>query len=117
MKNANIGSFTTVKLQAISLRLIAIIALVAVIGMAVVSCGGGKIPNGKYVRGTSETYWEFSGNKATYHAHANFIEKGTYTIDKDGLFVFTKEDGSIEKKLFGLEGKELLLGSTTFTKQ
>ena len=112
------GSFTTVKLQAISIRLIAIIALIAVIGMAAVSCGGGgKIPNGKYVRGTSETYWEFSGNKATYHAHANFIEKGTYTIDKDGLFNFIKEDGKIEKKLFSLEGKELLLGSTTFTKQ
>ena len=101
-------------------RMIGIIALVAVIGFGMFSCGGGgsgKIPNGKYVKGTSETYWEFSGNKATYHAHADFIEKGTYTIDKDDLFNFIKEDGTIEKKLFGIEGKELLLGSTIFTKQ
>ena len=77
-------------------KIIGIIALVTIIGFVMVSCGGGKIPNGKYLKG--ESYWEFSGNKATYYAHANFIQKGTYTIDKDGLFNFVKEDGSIEKK-------------------
>ena len=38
--NKNMGSFTTVKLQAINLWLIAIIALVAVIGFGLLACDG-----------------------------------------------------------------------------
>ena len=91
--------------------------LALVLTLSLVVCGGGDIPNGKYVKNGSEKYWEFSGDKATRYFSNNLIEKGTYKIDKDGLFLFTKENGTIEKFLFGLEGNILLLGSTEYTKQ
>jgi hypothetical protein len=98
-------------------KIFGIIALVAVIGFTMVACGGGgKIPNGKYVASGGK-YYEFSGKNVTVWFHENYQTKGTYTIDKDGLFVYTEEDGTVQKLLFALDKKELLLGSTTYTKQ
>ena len=117
MKNVtNVGGFATAKLQANSRRLLAI-ALLAVIGFTVIACGGGgKIPNGKYVAGDGK-YVEISGKNVTRYYHENYQTKGTYVIDKDGLFIYTEDDGSVEKLLFGIKGKTLVLGSTEYTKQ
>jgi len=100
-----------------TIKILGIIAIVAVIVFTMSSCGGGNIPNGKYVKGTSETYWEFSGKNVTYHAHANYIVKGTFLIDNDRLFNFIQEDGDIDKYLFAIEDKSLLLESTTYIKE
>ena len=109
MKNTN-------KVLEAMLRM-AIIAIVAIIGFTVIACGGGgKIPNGKYVAGNGR-YVEISGKNVTMYYHESYQTKGTYAIDKDGLFIYTEDDGSVEKLLFGIQGKTLVLGSTEYTKQ
>jgi len=97
-------------------QLVASFALALALTISLVACGE-DIPSGRYVKSGSDVYWEFSGDNATYYAHRDYMEKGTYKIDKDGLFLFTKEDGTIKKLLFAQEGKQLLLGSTQYTKQ
>jgi len=93
------------------------IALALTISLvALVACSG-DIPDGKYFKNGSEQYWEFSGSNATRYYSVNIQEKGTYKIDKDGLFLFTKENGTMDKLLFGLEGSSLLLGNTIYKKQ
>ncbi|MDR2593183.1 MAG: hypothetical protein LBC87_00225 [Fibromonadaceae bacterium] len=97
-------------------QLAASFALALALTFSLVACGG-DIPDGKYFKNGGEQYWEFSGSKATRYISKELIQKGTYKIDKDGLFLFIKEDGKIDKLLFAQEGKELLLGSTQYTKQ
>jgi len=81
-------------------------------------CSGGDIPDGRYVKIGSEKYWEFSGDKATYYFNKDYpAQKGTYKIDTNGLFIFTLENGTIDKKMFGIEGNKLLLGNTQYTRQ
>jgi hypothetical protein len=84
-----------------------------------VACGGGKIPNGKYVdqRGN---YFVFSGNKVSKHLSSDkLMYEGTYVIDKDGLFVATDKEGKqAQKSLFDISGKTLQLGmSDVYEKQ
>jgi len=98
-------------------QLVASFVLVLALTISLVACGG-DIPDGKYVKSRSEKYWEFSGNKATYHLGKDHPDKkGTYEIDKDGLFIFKVEGEKPDKLLFGIEGKQLLLGSSEYTKQ
>jgi len=93
------------------------LALTLTLTISLVACGS-DIPDGKYVKKGSHAYWEFSGDKATYYLNDGHpAQKGTYKIDLDGMFIFTKEDGTIDKKWFGLEGKSLLLGDAKYTKQ
>jgi len=97
-------------------QLAASFVLALALTLSLVACSE-DIPNGKYFKSGSEQYWEFSGNKVTRYINKDFIQKGTYEIDKDGLFLFTKENGTIDKLLFAQEGNRLLLGSTEYKKQ
>jgi len=100
------------------LAITASLVLAMVLTLSLVACGDGDIPNGKYVKRGSEQYWEFYGNKATYYIKESSIYyKGTYKIDKDGLFLFITEDGKINKLMFAQKGKQLLLGRTQYIKQ
>jgi len=93
-----------------------VIALTIALTISLVACGG-DIPDGKYVRKGSNKYWEFYGNKAMCYYNNDHVKKGTYEIDEDGLFVFKVEGEKPEKFLFAIEGKELLLGTTQYTRQ
>jgi len=98
--------------------LTASLVLAITLTFSLVACSGGDIPDGRYVKNRDGKYWEFSGDKATeYSREGTVYRKGTYKIDKEGLFLLTREDGSIDKLLFAQEGNKLLLGTTEYTKQ
>jgi len=80
--NKNMGSFTTVKLQAISLRLIVFIALVAIIGMAAVSCGGGGGGSGGNLNGIYADEY----NMATYTFADGKISMKSMGITLNGTY-------------------------------
>jgi len=90
--------------------------LAVALTLSLAACGE-DIPNGRYVKSGNDAYWEFSGNKAIYYDHKSYMSKGTYEIGKDGLFLFNKEDGTIDKLLFCIDGKQLLLGNKKYVKQ
>jgi len=115
MKNTikNMGSFTTVKLQAISLRLIAIIALTAIIGFTVIACGGGGSKlSGVYSDEKGTMTFTFSGNKLTSEAFGQKGE-GTYKIEGDKLLA-TGPDGKTETWDFKIEGDTITMGQSGF---
>jgi len=120
MKNTKkkMGSFTSVKLQANNRRLLAIIAIVAVIGL-LVSCGGGL--NGSYsLQGGGDLTYNFmSGGKITIESDGKVLGEGTFKTS-GGKLTITGSEGeqTIDYKL---EGKNLIFSmgdqSMTFAKK
>jgi len=84
MKNTgkNLGSFTIVKLQAISRRLIAIIALVAVIGFSMAACGGDDDDGGPVVVVGNEYQVQWGTTNISYSDIANTISNQSWTIEE-----------------------------------
>ena len=98
------------------IKLTGIIAFVAVIGLTVAACGGGKIPKGKYVH-TSGMYYEISGNKVTEWIDEGSIRNGTYVINDSGFFVFTVDTGRVYTESFARDGNKLIIGGTVYEKK
>ena len=94
-----------------SLRLVGIIALIAVIGFTVVACGkgGGSKLSGTYesdeYAGITRT---FSGSKYIYESSGGKSE-GTFTISGDELTITQDSDSTVFK--FKVEGKKLMLAN------
>jgi hypothetical protein len=86
-------------------KLIGFIALVAVIGLTFVSCGGGGKLSGTYSTDDGSMSYTFSGKKVTAEAFGQKGE-GTYEL-KDGRFIITMADGKSESYDYKLEGNTL----------
>ena len=100
-----------------TIGLIGIIAIVAMIGFAMISCaggGGGRIPNGTYVfsahGGTSS--FTFSGNKLAWDMGGGHVVEGTYEIVNDRI-VFDVMGSKLEFQ-YSLNGRTLRVLNLAF---
>jgi len=102
-------------------KVVGIIALVAIMGFAVVACsggGGGKL-SGDYKLDAGDQTYSFSGNKVTASSGGKIFAEGTFTTSNDQL-TLTVNGESVSFK-YSLEGKKLILGEgaarSEYTKQ
>jgi len=98
-------------------RLIGIVALVAIIGLTIIACGGGGKLSGTYeYNGAIRT---FTGSNFTFQAGSYKVE-GTFTTSGDEL-ILNRADGDVQKFKYTLEGNTLTLdaggGKQVWTKK
>jgi hypothetical protein len=92
-----------------TIKLLAIIALVAIIGLTIAACsggGGGKL-SGTYSTSDGSMSYTFSGKKVTAEALGE-KRGGTYEL-KDGKIIISSPDGKTETYGYKLEGNTLTL--------
>ena len=90
-----------------------IIVLVAVIGLAIVACGGGGKLSGTFKLDGQEAVRTFTGNKFTFQVGEYKVE-GTFTTSGDVL-TLTASDGDVTEFNFTLSGKTLNLKNVGYT--
>ncbi|MCL2186995.1 MAG: hypothetical protein FWB86_14275 [Treponema sp.] len=104
-------------------KVVGIIALVAIMGFAVVACSGkngggsgsGGIPNGTYSTEGGEMSLVFKGNTITWMAGTQAFAESTYEI-KDGK-IYYKDNGRDTWTDYKLEGKNLTFDGTSLTRK
>ena len=95
-----------------TIKILAIIALVAVIGFSMAACGGG---GGGKLSGAYEsdgTTFTFTGNKVTNSFKGEVLGEGLFSTSGDELIFYHEEDGErVEdsKFIYSLEGDKLTL--------
>ena len=100
-----------------TIKILGIIALVAVIGFTVIACnkggGGGSSGGGGKLSGTyvndSGVSWTFSGNKISNAYDGEVLQEGTYEI-KDGKIYVTINGVVGEGMEFSQQGNTLTIG-------
>jgi len=106
--------------QKAMLRIVGIIALIAVIGFVFAACGGGGKLSGSYsLTGGGDLTYTFSGNKLTMESIGKVLGEGTFST-KGGKLTMSI-DGNEQTLDYTLEGKNLILSAggqkLTFTKK
>ena len=91
-----------------TVKLIGIIAFVAVIGFTMVACGGGLSGSYSLTGGGDLTYNFLSGGKMSMESGGKVLGEGTYTA-KSGKLTMTF-DGAEQTIDYALDGKDLILG-------
>jgi hypothetical protein len=111
-----------------TIKLLGIIALVAVIGFGVAACsksgggsggGGGKggIPNGTYENIESGLIMTVKGNTITHSMGGNVLMEQTFTVDPDGTLGVTT-DGKLNTGVkYTVDGKNLTYDGTPFVRK
>jgi len=89
-----------------TIKLIGIIAIAAIVGLALTACGGG----GGKLSGTyeySNSIRTFSGNNYTFQS-GDYKVEGTFTTSGDEL-TLTRSDGDVTVLKYTIEGNTLTL--------
>jgi len=90
-----------------TIKIMGIIAIIAIIGLAA-ACGGGgggKL-SGTYENKDWQIAYTFSGNKVTATMGGEHLLDATFAV-KDGKIIFTSSDGKTEELPYSLNGNEL----------
>jgi len=135
-KKSNVGSFATAKLQTKMRSILAIIAIVAVIGFSFAACGddstdGNKSPfeetwvSEPYGSGDDMRTFEFifTGNKFSYLARYDDgisyyeIQNATFTYTKTEITI-THSNGALYGQVpYSFSNGKLIIGGSTYSKK
>ena len=89
------------------IRVLGIIAIIAIIGFALTACSGGGKLSGTYASDDGSISYTFSGKKVVAEG---FGQKSEATFElKDGKLVMTSAEGKTESYPYKLEGNTLTL--------